>query len=139
MCLYIDFCNSTPKLHGYAITICFSKRPGTVFCAWIQFVLDCRVFQGLFRLQNFTARFSSHDSGMVMGIMEKLKTSSRRPAGALKARCSTRTMHAVQGQGRGNTYRPLILNFTRSNRIKRSMPNRKNSVHENDCCRGQGT
>ncbi len=63
MCLCMYFCNSAPEPHLHSVAIYFSKRPGTVFCAWVPFVLDCRVLQARFRQQNFTARFSSPDSG----------------------------------------------------------------------------
>ena len=58
----MDFCNSAPEPHLHSVTIYFSKRPGTVFCACVPFVLDCRVLQARFRRQNFTARFGSPDS-----------------------------------------------------------------------------
>ena len=59
----MDFCKSTPEHHWYTVKIYFSNLPGTVFSAWVSFVLDCRAAQPRFRQQNFTAGFRSPDSG----------------------------------------------------------------------------
>ena len=59
----MDFCKSTPEHHWYTVKIYFSNLPGTVFSAWVPFVLDCRAAQARFCQQNFTAGFRSPDSG----------------------------------------------------------------------------
>ena len=61
----MDFCKSTPEHHWYTVKIYFSNLPGTVFSAWVPFVLDCRAAQARFRQQNFTAGFRSPDSAVL--------------------------------------------------------------------------